>query len=94
MRNLQGEKESNHLIIKNDCLKVMSKLEAKIDLTFLDPPFNQQKNYASHNDNLPELEYWEMMRDVCANIYKITSEGGALYFMQREKYRTGHADPA
>ena len=56
-----------------------------IDLTFLDPPFNQNKRYAQYDDNRPEEEYWEMMKKICALILKHTRRGGAIYFMQREK---------
>lgn len=67
-----------------DYLKNRKKL-GKVDLTFLDPPFNQNKDYKFHNDNLTSTEYWQMMVDVCAGIYNVTSPGGAVYFMQREK---------
>lgn len=77
--------ELNHQVINDNCLKVLSSLENKIDLTFLDPPFNQQKDYASCKDDLPENEYWEMMREVCGKVFEKTSDGGAIYFMQREK---------
>jgi DNA modification methylase len=60
-------------------------LGTEVDLTFLDPPFNQSKDYSHHKDNLPEEEYWQMMCRVCADIASVTSEGGAIYFMQREK---------
>ncbi|MDR2345055.1 MAG: site-specific DNA-methyltransferase, partial [Planctomycetaceae bacterium] len=56
-----------------------------IDFTFLDPPFNQQKDYALHNDDMPEREYWEMMKTICRSIYGISNKGGCIYFMQREK---------
>ncbi|MXX84374.1 MAG: site-specific DNA-methyltransferase [Chloroflexi bacterium] len=59
--------------------------ESAIDLTFLDLPFNQAKEYASHDDDMPEGEYWNWMRDVCRAVYEQTSQGGAIYFMQREK---------
>ena len=75
----------NYKIINGDCLKILSGLNRQVDLTFLDPPFNQGKNYASWNDSLPESEYWKMMKSVCGDAYKITSDGGAIYFMQREK---------
>ncbi|MCY4401946.1 MAG: site-specific DNA-methyltransferase [Candidatus Poribacteria bacterium] len=58
---------------------------SRIDLSFLDPPFNQDKAYNEWNDNLPPEEYWEWMREVCTKIYALTSDGGAIYFMQREK---------
>ena len=57
----------------------------KIDLTFLDPPFNQNKDYAHHDDNMPDEDYWQMMKTVCERTYHATSKGGAIYFMQREK---------
>ena len=34
---------------------------------------------------MPENEYWEMMREVCLQIFEISTDGGAIYFMQREK---------
>jgi DNA modification methylase len=74
-------------VIHGDCVELLSApiLSEKIDLTFLDPPFNQDKEYASCNDSLPEQEYWQMMKSVCGKIIKISSDGGAIYFMQREK---------
>ena len=48
-------------------------LESTLDLTFLDPPFNQAKAYASHDDNLPPEQYWDWMRAVCAAVYANTS---------------------
>jgi DNA modification methylase len=80
---------SNYNIIQGDCIKLLSSPKnfeiEKVDLTFLDPPFNQDKEYNSWNDNLPEYEYWQKMKTVCNGVYEITSDGGAIYFMQREK---------
>ena len=59
--------------------------DRKIDLTFLDPPFNQGKEYRHHDDNLSDDQYWSWMHRVCDQLLKRTSPGGALYFMQREK---------
>ena len=77
----------SYQIINNDCLKVFEQkiLTGKVDLTFLDPPFNQQKDYAFHDDNMDEEAYWEMMRKICQYTYDITNKGGVIYFMQREK---------
>ena len=60
-------------------------LEHTFDLTFLDPPFNQGKDYHGHDDNMDAKEYWDWMQKVCSLIFKNTSDGGAIYFMQREK---------
>ena len=77
----------NYTILQGDCLKILSEklIGIRTDLTFLDQPFNQNKDYNYHNDNLPDAKYWEMMTTVCEGIYEITSKGGAIYFMQREK---------
>lgn len=74
-------------IINNDCLTAFEQkmISQKVDLTFLDPPFNQQKDYTFHNDNMSEQEYWKMMKKVCQYTNEITNKGGAIYFMQREK---------
>ena len=85
MISSSGKSYSNYQIFNKDCLKVLPSLKTEFDLTFLDPPFNQQKDYALHNDNLPEENYWQMMSEVCRKIFNLTTEGGAVYFMQREK---------
>lgn len=72
-------------IIQGDCTKELERLNTNIDLTFLDPPFNQGKEYSEHDDNLPDEVYWQWMQEVCSKVYNLTSQGGAIYFMQREK---------
>lgn len=72
-------------IINMDSLDFLDSTNQTFDLTYLDPPFNQNKEYNSHNDNMDPIEYWSWMEKVCKNIFFKTSEGGAIYFMQREK---------
>jgi DNA modification methylase len=86
------EEKMNYKIIHGNCTDELDKKKLKmisffkkIDLTFLDPPFNQGKEYANHDDNLSDEIYWQWMRDICSKIYKLTSDGGVIYFMQREK---------
>jgi len=72
-------------IINDDCLNFLDSTEYKFDLTYLDPPFNQNKSYNSHNDKMDPVEYWDWMKVVCNKIYDKTVSGGSIYFMQREK---------
>lgn len=79
-------------IIQGDCLEKLNQdvfhregSKAEVCLTFLDPPFNQGKDYDYFDDTLPEHEYWLMMQTVCSRVRELTVEGGAIYFMQREK---------
>ena len=72
-------------ILTDDCCLALQTLPQSVDITFLDPPFNQQKDYALHDDNMSEVDYWAMMRKVCQSIFKVTKRGGSIYFMQREK---------
>jgi len=72
-------------IINNDCVKFLASTEHIFDLTYLDPPFNQNKNYNSYNDQMDPAEYWNWMKEICDKIYNKTTSGGSIYFMQREK---------
>ncbi len=72
-------------IINNDCLDFLNTTDHCFNLTYFDPPFNQNKKYESHNDNMETDKYWNWMKDICEMVYKKTSPGGAIYFMQREK---------
>ena len=72
-------------IFEGNCLEFLESRSFHIDLSFLDPPFNQNKEYARHDDNLPEDKYWDMMEKICGLILQQTRQGGAIYFMQREK---------
>ena len=75
------------IVIHDNCTDALDSTNfiSNVDLSFLDPPFNQDKAYNEWNDNLPSEKYWEWMREVCRKIYALTSDGGAIYFMQREK---------
>jgi DNA modification methylase len=72
-------------ILTTNCLSALKDIKQSVALTFLDPPFNQQKDYALHNDDMSETDYWTMMKNVCQAVYDVTCSGGSLYFMQREK---------
>ena len=75
-------------VLHGDCASLLDRQNTDfghVDLTFLDPPFNQDKGYNEWDDNLPEAHYWRWMGDVCKKIYHRTASGGAIYFMQREK---------
>jgi len=73
-------------LVNDDCLNYLREDNLPdIDLTFLDPPFNQDKEYPSHDDSMEHDAYWTWMRDVCSAVYDVTADGGSIYFMQREK---------
>lgn len=75
----------HYQVIQGDCADYLAQTSAVFDLTFLDPPFNQGKDYAYHEDDLPSEAYWSWLSAICQRIFERTREGGALYFMQREK---------
>lgn len=76
----------NNQIIQDDCLNwLQNQSEKKINLSFLDPPFNQGKDYRYFNDNLSEETYWNWLKEILNHINRITHEGGAIYLMHREK---------
>ena len=54
-------------------------------LSFLDPPFNQGKDYRKFDDKQADSVYWRWMTEILALTRKATAAGGWVYFMQREK---------
>ena len=75
-------------VYHDDCRRFLADPNSEIpkfDLTFLDPPFNQGKEYRSHNDCMSDEDYWNWMRDICSLSISNSSDGAAIYFMQREK---------
>jgi DNA modification methylase len=81
----EKNKFMNYQLFCANSKEFLPKITKKVELTFMDPPFNQQKNYSLHDDNMPKEQYWEMMKNICQKLYDNTNEGGCLYFMQREK---------
>lgn len=80
------------IVIQGDCTELLKKsrlaqegMKNGVALTFLDPPFNQGKDYEYFDDDLPEGEYWNWMKTICVKVRALTLNGGAVYFMQREK---------
>ena len=83
---MQVNKSSTYSkVLQGDCLEYMAKGLDNIHLTFLDPPFRQGKNYRFFDDDQPDNKYWTWLKEVLLKVYDITAEGGAIYFMQREK---------
>jgi site-specific DNA-methyltransferase (adenine-specific) len=79
-------------VLVGDCTEMLSLgalqkagAEPPVHLTFLDPPFNQGKDYEYFDDRMSEEEYWQWMTVICRKVHDLTADGGSLYFMQREK---------
>ncbi len=81
--------ESENVLFKilvGDCLQHLKDDSINdVSLSFVDPPFRQGKDYRLFDDDLPEDMYWNWMRDALLEINRVTVNGGAVYFMQREK---------
>ena len=75
-------------VFLDDCTRFLMDAVKEVppfDFTFLDPPFNQGKEYREHDDRLDDGKYWDWMREVCSLTLAHSSQGAAMYFMQREK---------
>ncbi|MEM2912645.1 MAG: site-specific DNA-methyltransferase [Candidatus Bathyarchaeia archaeon] len=73
-------------VLEGDCLKYLNEGFIKgIHLTFFDPPYRQGKDYRFFDDNQPAWKYWAWLKEILQKVYDVTVDGGAIYFMQREK---------
>jgi len=83
---LKNETQVWYKILEGDCLKYLG--DGSIDnvcLTFFDPPYRQGKYYRFFDDSQPDEKYWSWIKEILHKVYDATLEGGAIYFMQREK---------
>ena len=75
-------------VLPGDCLEYLDrdpKPVQDVHLTFFDPPYRQGKDYRYFDDNQPEEKYWAWLEQILTKVYEVTTAGGAIYFMQREK---------
>ena len=72
-------------LYQDDCLKHIQHCHRSFDLSFIDPPFNQGKEYRLFHDSQDDAAYWQWVNEYLHAIRQKTSSGGAIYFMQREK---------
>ncbi|MFN3360378.1 MAG: hypothetical protein ACK421_02975 [Pseudanabaenaceae cyanobacterium] len=73
------------IVLAGDCLQHLGELQAGRDrfaLTFLDPPFNQGKDYKYFDDNQREAVYWSWLLEICQAVYDLCLEGAAIYFIK------------
>lgn len=74
------------IVYEGDCLTFLNEsFISNVHLTFLDPPYRQGKDYRFFDDNQPEERYWNWLKEIVSRVYNLTVNGGAIYFMQREK---------
>ena len=57
-------------LLQGDCSALLERVTflsrskiQEIHLTFLDPPFNQDKEYNEWDDDMPEEDYWRWMTE-------------------------------
>lgn len=73
------------VVYQGDCLEWLCQTQETVYLTFLDPPFNQGRDYRFFDDSQDPEEYWTWMTNILKRLRGVTSDGGSIYFMQREK---------
>jgi len=73
-------------VLEGDCIQLLDEgTIGNVHLTFFDPPYLQGKEYRFFDDKQSENKYWNWIKTIVEGVYKTTSEGGAIYFMHREK---------
>jgi len=84
--NPDSRADVHYKVLQGDCIKCLDNGAINnVHLTFLDPPYRQGKNYRFFDDNQPAWKYWSWLKNILRKLYDVTADGGAVYFMQREK---------
>jgi len=78
--------DNKYNIFQEDCANWLKEYNGEnFHLSFVDPPFNQGKDYRYFNDSQTEKRYWSWIKNIISDIHRKTVDYGAIYFMQREK---------
>ena len=81
-----SERETWIKLLEGDCIKYLNESAiTDVHTTFFDPPYLQGKEYRFFDDSQSAAKYWNWVKAVVDGVYKTTSDGGAIYFMHREK---------
>jgi len=84
--DLEKKAEIFYRVLQGDCIQYLNEGSiANVHLTFLDPPYRQGKDYRFFDDSQPASKYWGWLKEILHKVYEATLDGGAIYFMQREK---------
>lgn len=78
--------DTEYSVFQEDCDHWLKEYRGgQFHLSFVDPPFNQGKDYKYFDDNQTEENYWSWIQNILSDIHRSTVDRGAIYFMQREK---------
>jgi site-specific DNA-methyltransferase (adenine-specific) len=73
-------------VLEGNCIKYLNEgAVGNVHLTFFDPPYLQGKDYRFFDDSQSVTKYWNWIRAIVGGAYEATVDGGAIYFMHREK---------
>lgn len=73
-------------VLEGNCIKYLNEgAVGNVHLTFFDPPYLQGKDYRFFDDSQSVTKYWNWIRAIVEGAYEATIDGGAIYFMHREK---------
>ena len=83
--------EKNCIVLHESCTTALDRSDfaPRIDLSFLDPPFNQDKVYNAWDDNLPAEEYWDQYPQIGDNTlnFAVPCHGDTEQNQQHDKMK-------
>jgi site-specific DNA-methyltransferase (adenine-specific) len=82
------EKLQNSIFL-GDCVELFKNIpDESIDMTFADPPFNLNKKYTTHNDNLEFKKYIEWCEQWIFEMIRVTKPTGSIFIHNIPKWLT------
>ncbi len=93
------ERAKDNLVIEGDALHVLTALletpefaaeyRGKVNLVYIDPPFNTGKAFEHYNDAVEQSIWLTLMRDRLQQIHRLLAPGGTvwLHLSDKESYR-------
>ncbi len=100
--NEQKIEIAGQTIYNIDCFEGFKLIEDKsIQLIFTSPPYNLggfhsdslKRSYSGYEDNLPEQEYRNFIKDTIKECYRVLKDKGSLFFNMKTRIVDGEAIP-
>lgn len=83
---------SKSIIVTGDCLDLLPRLpDESVDLVFLDPPYNLEKDYASYSDDRAVEDYFEWCDTWIEQCVRVLRPGGSLVIINIPLWSIRHA---
>lgn len=70
---------SENILIKGDSIEILKNIDTKVNMIYIDPPYNTNRKDMIYNDNRSEDLFLELLEKTIENSYQLLEETGNIF---------------